>query len=97
MNIYVNNLPFDTTEDELSQLFATYGKVAAVRIITDRDTGRSRGFAFVEMPEKAEADAAMQALNGQPLKGRALSMNEARPRPEGGAGGRGAPRRDKRW
>ena len=91
MNIYVNNLPFDTTEAEISQLFATYGKVAAVRIITDRDTGRSRGFAFVEMPEKAEADAAMQALNGQPMKGRLLSMNEARPRPEGGQ------RREKRW
>jgi len=91
MNIYVGNLSLSSTEDGLRQLFEQFGAVSTVKIITDKFTGSSRGFAFVEMPEKAEADAAMQALNGQPMKGRLLSMNEARPRPEGGQ------RREKRW
>lgn len=89
MNIYVSNLPYSATEDELRQLFEQFGKVDSARIITDRDTGRSRGFAFVEMSEKAEGDAAINGLNGKDMNGRALTINEARPRPEGGGGGGG--------
>lgn len=85
--IYVGNLTFDTTEAELTQLFASHGDVQSVQIITDRDTGRSRGFAFVEMTQGA--DAAIAALNGQDLKGRNLTVNEAKPRKEGGGGGGG--------
>lgn len=80
-NIYVGNLPFQLTEDELRGLFAQYGSVSAVRIVRDRETQRSRGFGFVEMPDDEEAARAIEALNGYSLKGRSLRVNEARPRP----------------
>ncbi len=83
--IYVGNLTFDATEAELTELFSPHGAVQSAQIVTDRDTGRSRGFGFVEMSEGA--DAAIAALNGQDFKGRALTVNEARPRKEGGGGG----------
>ena len=91
MNLYVANLPFTTTEEELAQLFHPYGEIASVRIITDRDTGRSRGFGFVEMPNAMEANAAIAELDGTSLGGRALTVSEARPRED-----RGGPRRP-RW
>jgi RNA recognition motif-containing protein len=84
LNIYVGNLSFDTTEDELHAAFAAYGAVTSARIATDRDTGRARGFGFVEMASESEAKAAMTALNGSQLQGRTLTVNEARPREEGG-------------
>lgn len=80
MNIYVGNLPYSVTESELRDAFAEFGRVASVTILTDRETGRSRGFGFVEMPNQAEADAAVSYLNGKDLGGRALRVNEARPR-----------------
>lgn len=79
MNIYVGNLPFRTTNDDLEQLFSEYGSVNSASVITDRDTGRSRGFGFVEMPDD-EARAAIEALNGADYQGRPLTVNEARPR-----------------
>jgi RNA recognition motif-containing protein len=90
MNIYVGNLPFTASEDEVRQAFAAYGTVSSVAIIKDRETGQSRGFAFVEMPNNEEGTNAINSLNGKPLKGRALKVNEARPREEsfGGGGGR---------
>lgn len=92
-NIYVGNCSYDSTEEQLKDLFATYGEVERVSIIRDRETGRSRGFAFVEMPDSAAAQAAIEGLNGTDLGGRALKVNEARPkRDRGGGGGRG--RRD---
>ena len=84
MNIYVGNLSFDTSEDDIRQAFAEYGQVSSVSIIKDKFTGRSRGFAFVEMPNNSEAQAAISGLNGQDLGGRTLTVNEARPRTEGG-------------
>jgi RNA recognition motif-containing protein len=89
MNIYVGNLPFTASEDEVRQAFAAYGTVSAVAIIKDRETGQSRGFAFVEMPNNDEGNAAITNLNGKPLKGRALKVNEARPREESFGGGGG--------
>lgn len=91
MNIYVGNLPFTASEDEIRQAFAAYGTVSSVAIIKDRETGQSRGFAFVEMPNNDEGNTAITNMNGKPLKGRALKVNEARPREEGfgGGGGRG--------
>ena len=89
MNIYVGNLSFNTAEENLRQAFEAYGEVSKVNIITDRDSGRSRGFGFVEMPSKGEADAAMTGLNGQDLDGQTLNVNEARPRTENGGGNRG--------
>jgi cold-inducible RNA-binding protein len=80
MNIFVGNLAFTTTEQDLRQLFEPYGSVDAVRIMTDRETGRSRGFGFVEMPDNRAAQTAIDALNGTSLAGRALTVNEARPR-----------------
>jgi len=80
VNIFVGNLAFSVTDHDLRQLFASYGAVDKVNIITDRDTGRSRGFGFVEMPDSAAAKAAIQGLQGQPLAGRALNVNEAKPR-----------------
>jgi RNA recognition motif-containing protein len=95
MNIYVGSLSFDVTEDELRQAFEAFGQVSAASIIKDKFTGESRGFAFVEMPSKAEAEAAVAGLNGKELKGRTLNVGEARPRPEGGhRGGGGGGRRD---
>jgi RNA recognition motif-containing protein len=82
MNIFVGNLAFTTTEEELAQLFHPYGEIASVRIMTDRDTGRSRGFGFVEMPNAMEANAAIAGLDGTALGGRALTVNEARPHEE---------------
>jgi cold-inducible RNA-binding protein len=89
MKLYVGNLPYDTSEDDLRELFAPYGNPESVTIVTDRDTGRSRGFGFVEFSDDAQAKAAMGALNGKDMGGRALTVNEARPRAEGGRGGRG--------
>jgi RNA recognition motif-containing protein len=86
-NIFVGNLDFSATESSLRSLFEPYGTVDRVNLVTDRDTGRSRGFAFVEMSDSAEADKAIAALNGATLEGRALNINEARPKPAGGGGG----------
>lgn len=88
MNIYVGNLSYDATEDDLRSAFEAYGKVDTVNIIKDRDSGRPKGFAFVEMASADEAQQAIAALNGKEFKGRAMNVNEARPKPEGGRGGR---------
>ena len=93
-NIFVGNLNFSTSEDELRQLFEAYGQVDRVSIMTDRDTGRSRGFGFVEMASNDDGEKAITALNGSQIGGRTLNVNEARPKPEragggGGGGGRG--------
>ena len=93
--LYVGNLPYSVDSSELEQMFTPHGQVTSAQIITDRETGRSKGFGFVEMANDAEADAAITALNGQEHGGRALTVNEARPREErsggggGGGGGRG--------
>ena len=88
--IYVGNLSFNSTEDGIRDLFAEHGQVDSVAIITDRETGRSRGFGFVEMPNESEGRAAIEAINGREVEGRALTVNEARPRaPRGGGGGGG--------
>ena len=88
--IYVGNLSFDVTDEQLQQEFAAFGVVDKVTVITDRMTGQSRGFAFVEMPNDTEAQAAIQALNGKEVAGRALNVNVARPQTDrGGGGGRG--------
>jgi cold-inducible RNA-binding protein len=94
LNIYVGNLSFDTSESDLERAFAAYGAVASARIATDRETGRARGFGFVEMTDKAEAQAAIAALNGKDLQGRTLNVNESRSREDrgdtrGGSYGRG--------
>src|SRR4029079_14458694 len=89
MNIFVGNLSFQTTQDELHAAFAQYGNVERVNIVTDRDTGQPRGLAVVGMPEKREAETAISQLNGAELNGRALNVNEARPKPTGGGGGFG--------
>jgi RNA recognition motif-containing protein len=80
VNIFVGNLTYSATDADLRQLFEQYGAVDKINIITDRDTGRSKGFGFVEMPESQAATAAMQGLNGKELDGRALTVNEAKPR-----------------
>lgn len=82
MNLYVGNLARDVTDDDLRTAFEAYGKVISATMIKDKFSGESRGFGFVEMPEKAEAEAAMNALNGKELKGRTIVVNEARPREE---------------
>lgn len=87
-NIFVGNLNFRTSEDEVRALFAAYGTVDRVNLITDRETGQPRGFGFVEMSNDAEADRAISELNGRQVGGRAINVNEARPK-EGGRGGRG--------
>ena len=93
MNIYVGNLSRDVTEDDLKAAFEPFGQVATVNIIKDKFTGEPRGFGFVEMPAKAEAEAAIADLNGKDLKGRAINVNEARPRqPRSGGGGYGGGR-----
>ena len=89
MNIYVGNMSFDTTEDQLRQSFEAFGEVSSAKVIMDRDTGRPKGFGFVEMPSNEEATAAMSALNGQDLNGRTLNVNEAKPRTDGGNRGGG--------
>ena len=109
MRIFVGNLSYQTTEDQLTDLFSEVGQVESATIVTDRDTGRSRGFAFVEMDKDAAAQA-IEKFNGVELNGRTINVNEARPRPErsfggGGGGGRGGygggggrgQRREPRW
>src|SRR5262245_24578571 len=95
-NIFVGNLSYQTGQDELMAVFSQYGNVERVHIVTDRDSGQSRGFAFVEMTERRDAESAIAALNGAELNGRAINVNEARPKPErsgfGGGGGRGGNR-----
>jgi RNA recognition motif-containing protein len=99
-NIFVGNLSFRATEESVREIFERYGAVTSARIMTDRETGRSRGFAFVEMANSEEADKAIAALNGYTMEGRPLNVNEARPKPDrgprpgGGGGGRG---REPRW
>lgn len=91
MKIYVGNLSYDATEAELQELFGQYGDVVSVALITDRETGRPRGFGFVEMADDSSAREAIEKLNGQEIGGRSLTVNEARPRESrgGGGGGRG--------
>ncbi|MBN2323545.1 MAG: RNA-binding protein [Spirochaetes bacterium] len=89
MNIYVGNLSNETTEEDLSEAFRAFGQVASAKIITDKYSGVSRGFGFIEMPAKAEAQSAINGLNGTELKGQTLTVNEARPRPDRNRGGRG--------
>jgi RNA recognition motif-containing protein len=88
-NIFVGNLSFSTTEDELRQIFEPFGQVDRVSIMTDRDTGRSRGFGFVEMASNEDGEKAITALNGSQVGGRTLNVNEARPKTERGGGGGG--------
>ena len=100
-NLFVGNLPFSSNEDNLRTLFAQFGEVSQVKIMTDRDTGKPRGFAFIEMSQDEDAAKAIAALNGKDFEGRALTVNEARPKPErsggfrpgGGGGGFGGKRR----
>ncbi len=104
-NLFVGNLSFQTTEDELRSVFEPYGEITRLQVMTDRDTGRPRGFAFVELSDDDEAAKAITELNGKELDGRALNVNEARPKPErsgprGGGGGRGRggyQSRESRW
>ena len=101
-NIFVGNLSFKTTEQEIRSLFETHGSVERVNVVTDRDTGQARGFAFVEMSNTNEADQAIAALNGADVDGRNLNVNEARPKTTGGTGrgnssGGGYGRRQSRW
>jgi len=101
MDIYVGNISSEVGEQELREAFEAHGQVTSVRLIKDRYTGQPRGFGFVEMPQKSEAEAAVNALNGTELKGQALTVNEARPREDrppggGGGGGRGG-NRGRRW
>ncbi len=87
MNIYVGNLSYEVTEEDLKQAFEAFGQVESVKIIKDRFSGESKGFGFVEMPAKDEAQSAINDLNGKELKGRTLNVNEARPRSEARRGG----------
>ena len=104
-NLFVGNLSFQTADAELNALFEPFGEITRVQVMTDRDTGRFRGFAFVEMANEHEATKAIEALNGKELDGRALNVNEARPKPErsgsrsGGGGHVGGrpPQRESRW
>src|ERR1700756_4878451 len=106
-NLFVGNMSFQTTEADLRSAFEQYGEIERVQVMTDRDTGRARGFAFVEMADEQAAANAIAGLNGKDLDGRALNVNEAKPKPErsgGGGGGRGGyggggggGRRDSRW
>jgi cold-inducible RNA-binding protein len=93
-NIFVGNLDFGATEASIRALFEPYGSVQRVNVVTDRDTGRSRGFAFVEMTDASEGDRAIAALNGTSLEGRALNINEAKPKTDSRGGGGGGFRRD---
>ncbi|OFV97795.1 MAG: RNA-binding protein [Acidobacteria bacterium RIFCSPLOWO2_12_FULL_54_10] len=110
-NLFVGNISFQTTESDLTSLFDPFGEITRIQIVTDRDTGRSRGFAFVEMTNDEDAAKAIEALNGKELDGRALNVNEARPKTDHGGGGGGGrdrggyggggsgqrQRREKRW
>ncbi|MBD3421082.1 MAG: RNA-binding protein [Chitinivibrionales bacterium] len=93
MNIYVGNLSYDVTEDEVRELFAQHGEIDSVKMINDRDTGRPKGFCFVEMPQDEQADSAIEALNESEVKGRPIKVNKARPRESGGGRRGGPPRR----
>lgn len=95
MNIYVGSLSFDATEDDLRGAFAQYGAVESVSIIKDKFTGRSRGFGFVVMPNDEEARNAISSVNGKAIAGRSVTVNEARPKPEGGGRPRGGDRGDR--
>ncbi len=104
MKLYVGNLSFQTTSSQLEELFSQAGTVESAVLITDRDTGRSRGFGFVEMSSREDGEAAIKQFNGTEIDGRTLTVNEARPREErsgggggGGRGGRGGNRRPPRW
>jgi RNA recognition motif-containing protein len=98
MKLFVGNLSFQTTQDDLVQVFSPYGAVESATVLTDRSTGQSRGFGFVEMTNRNEAQAAINALNGTQLDGRALNVNEARPKADSGFGGGGnKQRRQPRW
>ena len=90
MNIFVGNLPRDITEEDLQEAFGAFGKVDTVSVIKDKFTGEPRGFGFVEMPNKSEAQAAIAGVNGKMVKGQSLNVNEARPKTEGSRGGAGA-------
>ena len=94
MNIFVGNLSYDSSDEDLQTAFAVHGQVESAKVIMDRMTGRSRGFGFVEMPNNQEGQAAIDALNGSDLQGRPLTVNQAKPREErgGGGGGYGGPR-----
>jgi cold-inducible RNA-binding protein len=94
-NIFVGNLDFGATDDAVRSMFEAYGTVDRASVVTDRDSGRSKGFAFVEMPNDAEGERAIAALNGKELNGRALTINEARPKAEGGSRGGGGGGRDR--
>jgi len=105
-NIFVGNLSYQTTEQELEAAFGAYGPVERASVVRDRDTGQPRGFAFVEMTNKADAQKAIEGLDGQELGGRAIKVNEARPKEDrggggggnrGGGGGFGGRRREPRW
>ena len=89
MNIYVGSLSFDTTEGGLREAFSAFGEVASARVITDRETGRGKGFGFVEMPDDSHARAAIEGLDGKELDGRTIKVNESKPRESSGGGGRG--------
>ena len=93
MNIYVGNLSYSVTEDDLRQAFEAFGQVASVSIIKDKFSNQSKGFGFVEMPSQEEAQAAISGMNGKELKGRAMNVNEARPRTDDRRGGGGGGRR----
>jgi cold-inducible RNA-binding protein len=96
-NIYVGNLDFGATEDSIRALFEPFGAVERVNLVTDRDTGRPRGFAFVEMTDSGEADRAIAALNGTIVGDRAINVNEARPKTDRGGGGGPRRRQGSRW
>jgi cold-inducible RNA-binding protein len=101
-NVFVGNLSFQTTQDDLNSIFSQYGAVERVNVVTDRTTGQPRGFAFVEMASRSEAETAISALNGTDLHGRTLNVNEARPKTDGPRGGGGGGRgnggfRKSRW
>jgi len=93
VNIYVGNLSYEATQDDLRQAFEAHGEVSSVSIIMDKMTGKSRGFGFVEMPNKGQGEAAIAALNLQEVRGRAMTVNEAKPKTEGGGRGGGG----RRW
>lgn len=89
MKLYVGNLSYDTTDQDLANAFGAHGELRTAQVVMDRETGRSRGFGFVEMDDRGQAEAAMNALNGQQLQGRTLVVNEAKPREDRGGGGGG--------
>jgi RNA recognition motif-containing protein len=99
MNMYVSNLGFHFTDDDLRALFAGFGEVSSAKVITDRETGKSRGFGFVEMPDDAAAEKAMQQLEGSDVEGRAISVSKAKPKSDSRGGGGGSFSRDRgsRW